>query len=197
MTAAASSKILRVDASMRFDGSLSRQIADKLIGRLAPEAAPGDIVRRDLAAEAPAFVDANWIGANFTAPDERTDAHRATLSASDALVEELRAARTVVIASPVYNFGVPAALKAWIDQIARARVTFRYTENGPVGLLEGKKAYVVVATGGTTVESDIDFATPYLRHVLGFIGIRDVTVIAASKGDVASAEAAIAGLDLD
>ncbi|MEM9054926.1 MAG: NAD(P)H-dependent oxidoreductase, partial [Pseudomonadota bacterium] len=82
---------------------------------------------------------------------------------------------------PVYNFGVPAALKAWIDLVARARKTFKYTETGPVGLLEGKTAYVVIASGGTPSGAQIDFATPYVRHVLGFLGIHEVNVIAADQ----------------
>ncbi len=100
----------------------------------------------------------------------------------------------IVIGAPIYNFGVPATLKAWIDQIARARLTFRYTENGPQGLLTGKKAYILAATGGTEVGSAIDFATPWLKFVLGFIGITDVEVIAAdrgmSRGDAARQHAA-------
>jgi FMN-dependent NADH-azoreductase len=93
----------------------------------------------------------------------------------------VQSADILVIGVPVYNFGVPAALKAWIDMIARARETFKYTENGSVGLLSGKKAYLIVASGGTEVESGIDYATPYMKHVLGFIGVTDVTVIAAGQ----------------
>ena len=103
------------------------------------------------------------------------------LAASDALVEELRGADVVVIGSPIYNFGVPAALKAWVDMIARARLTFRYTPEGPRGLLDGKKAYVVIASGGVPVDSPVDFATPYLRQALRFVGITDVDVIAADQ----------------
>ena len=94
---------------------------------------------------------------------------------------ELKAADVVVIGMPVYNFGIPAALKAWVDLIARARVTFRYAESGPEGLLTGKRAIVVAASGGTPVDSEIDFATPYLRHALGFVGITDVEVVAADR----------------
>jgi FMN-dependent NADH-azoreductase len=93
----------------------------------------------------------------------------------------LKTADAVVIGVPVYNFSISAALKAWIDMVSRARLTFRYTENGPVGLLAGKKAYVVVATGGVPVGSPMDFATPYLRHALSFLGITDVEVIAADR----------------
>ena len=174
-------RVLRVDASARVAGSVTRQLADRLLDGLAAHAPGLDLQRRDLAQGLP-FVDADWVTANLTDPDARTAAHRATLAGSDALVAEVMAADVWVIATPVYNFGVPASLKAWIDQIARARLTFRYTENGPQGLLEGKKVYIVVATGGTEVGSAIDFATPWLKFVLGFLGVRDIQVIAADRG---------------
>ena len=110
----------------------------------------------------------------------------------------MKAADVWVIATPIYNFGVPASLKAWIDQIARARLTFRYTEQGPQGLLQGKKVYILVATGGTEVGSAIDFATPWLKFVLGFLGITDIEVIAADRGMARGAAArvdALAGID--
>jgi FMN-dependent NADH-azoreductase len=146
------------------------------------EAREGDIevTRRDLSDGIP-LVDEAWISANFTPEEERTAQHREALAESDALVAELQAADVVVIGSPIYNFGVPAALKAWVDMIARARLTFRYTANGPEGLLKGKKAYVVVASGGVPVDSPVDFATPYLRQALRFVGITDVDVIAADQ----------------
>ncbi|MGF1500424.1 MAG: FMN-dependent NADH-azoreductase [Paracoccaceae bacterium] len=168
--------VLRIDASMRREGSVTRALADRIVAKLGPDR----MIARDLADGVP-LVDEAWIGANFTLAEDRTDAQRAALSVSDALIEELRAADTLVIGLPVYNFGVPAALKAWIDQVARARVTFRYTESGPVGLLTGKRAIVVVASGGTEVDSGIDFATPYLRHALGFIGINDIRVVKADR----------------
>lgn len=171
--------ILRLDASARTEGSVSRDLADELDAGLAAESG-AKIVRREIGRGLPA-IDGDWIAANFTDPGARTDAHKAALALSDELVGELKAADTLVIAMPIYNFGVPAALKNWVDHIARARVTFRYSEEGPVGLLTGKKAYVVVASGGTEVGSAIDFATPYLRHVLGFVGIGGVTVIAADR----------------
>lgn len=169
--------ILRVDASMRNEGSVSRVLADKLVARLAT--ADSTITERDLA-KGIDLIDEAWIGANFTDPADRTDAQKATLAKSDALVQELREADTLVITAPVYNFHVPAALKAWIDMIARARETFRYTENGPEGLLTGKKAYIVVTSGGTVLGSEYDFISGYLRHVLGFIGITDVSFIDSS-----------------
>lgn len=171
-----SSNILRVDASARKAGSSSRALTDALIARLAPD----EIVTRDLTEVLP-FVTEDWVGANFTDESERTDAQKAELALSDSLVDELVAADTLVIGTPIYNFAVPAALKTWIDLIARARKTFHYTANGPEGLLTDKKAYVLIASGGTEVGSDIDFASGYLRHILAFVGITDVTVIAADQ----------------
>ncbi|WMS44534.1 NAD(P)H-dependent oxidoreductase [Acuticoccus sp. MNP-M23] len=124
------------------------------------------IVLRDLAEQIPQ-VDAAWIAANTSPETERTDQHRQSLALSDALFGELEAADLIVIGLPVYNFGVPASLKAWIDQVCRAQRTFRYTPDGPKGLLEGKRAIVVYAARGTAMGSSIDFASFYLRRVLG------------------------------
>ena len=172
-------RILRIDASARTEGSVSRDLTDRLVARLA--GAGGEVTVRDLARSVPSFVNADWVNANFTTPDDRTDAQNDVLAGSELLVQELEAADYIVIGSPIYNFSVPASLKAWIDQIARARRTFLYTENGPKGLLEGKTAWLVIASGGTSADSDIDFATPYLRQVLGFLGIADIRVIDASR----------------
>ncbi|MBF9028922.1 FMN-dependent NADH-azoreductase [Rhodobacterales bacterium HKCCE3408] len=168
--------ILRIDASARRAGSVSRELVDRIIARLAE----AEVVERDLADGLP-LIDEAWVGANFTPAADRSAAQRDTLALSDALVSELKAADTIVIGLPIYNFGVPAAFKAWVDQIARAGVTFRYTETGPVGLLAGKRAIVAVASGGTAAGSEIDFATGFVRHVLGFIGITDVEFVAADR----------------
>ncbi len=170
-------KILRVDASARKAGSVTRTLADKTIDHLSTNG-PVDLTYRDVSEGVP-FVDEAWVNANFTREHDRSDDQRQRLAGSDALVGELQAADVLVIAMPIYNFGIPASLKAWVDQVARAGLTFKYTETGPKGLLEGKRAIILVASGGTKVGSDIDFATPYIRHALGFIGIDDVTVIAA------------------
>ncbi|MDR6832804.1 MULTISPECIES: NAD(P)H-dependent oxidoreductase [unclassified Sphingopyxis] len=175
------SHILRIDASARHSGSTTRQLTDQLVTRLVERDYGAAVTRRDLAVTPPALLTESWVGANFTDDAERSDDQRAVLAHSDELIAELEAADTIVIGVPVYNFAIPAALKAWIDQIARARRTFRYTETGPEGLLTGKKAYLVVASGGVPVGSDYDFATGYLRHVLGFVGITDVTIIAADQ----------------
>jgi FMN-dependent NADH-azoreductase len=190
-------RVLRVDASARVEGSVSRQLADRLIAGLAERVDELAVTRRDVAQGLP-FVDADWVASNLTDPDARDAAQRRVLAGSDALVDEARSADVWVIATPIYNFGVPASLKAWIDQVARARLTFRYTAQGPEGLLVGKKVYLLVATGGTEVGSGIDFATPWLRFVLGFLGVKDVEVIAADRGNVrgaAARDAAAADID--
>ena len=174
-------RVLRVDASARGEPSVTRQLADLMLRELDERVPDLSVARRDVAAGLP-FVDAAWVGANQTEPGARDAAQRRAPAKSDELVAEVTAADVLVIATPIYNFSVPASLKAWIDQVARARLTFRYTEHGPQGLLAGKKAYVLVATGGTEVGSEIDFATPWLKFVLGFLGITDIEVIAADRG---------------
>ena len=185
--------ILRIDASGRHDGSVTREITDRVIARLGD----AEVITRDLAETPPTLVDQTVIGGYFTPPDRRTDAQRAAIAPSDAVVDELMRADTVVIGMPIYNFGAPAALKGWADMAARAGVTFRYEADGPKGLLRGKRAIVVVASGGTGVGSEIDWATPWLRFFLGFIGIDDVTVIAAGRmnADQGALERAYADVD--
>lgn len=180
-SASQSLRVLRVDASARVEGSVTRHLADLLLQEMAARIPALAVSRRDAAHGLP-FVDAAWVDANLTDPDARSEAQREALAESDALVAEVMAADVLMIATPIYNFGVPASLKAWIDQIARARLTFRYTEQGPQGLLAGKKVYILTATGGTEVGSAIDFATPWLKFVLGFLGLTDVEVIAADRG---------------
>ncbi|MAB09260.1 MAG: FMN-dependent NADH-azoreductase, partial [Hyphomonas sp.] len=167
--------ILRINSSARKDGSLSRELSSLLADALAGET--GNVVVRDLADRPVPQVDADWVGANFTDPSERSDAQRETLKGSDALISELHAADHIVIGVAMYNFSIPSSLKAWIDQVARARETFRYSEAGPEGLLKGKTAWLVMASGGARLDSEADFATPYLRFILGFLGITDVRVI--------------------
>ncbi|MBL4628346.1 MAG: NAD(P)H-dependent oxidoreductase [Roseicyclus sp.] len=168
--------ILRIDASARRDGSVSRDLTDQILGRLNAT----HVTTRDLTTSLP-LIDEAWVGANFTPDDQRTPEQAEKLALSNQLVAEIQAADTLVIGLPIYNFGVPAALKAWIDLIARAGVTFQYTETGPVGLLDGKRAIVAVASGGTEAGSEMDFATGHLRLILNFIGITDVTFVTADR----------------
>ncbi|MEO1677679.1 MAG: NAD(P)H-dependent oxidoreductase [Pseudomonadota bacterium] len=179
--------VLRIYASARRTGSITRELADDIVARLKP----ASVITRDLADQAIPQIDEAWAGANFTPAGDRSVEQQSKLALSDALIGELQAADTIVIGLPIYNFGVPAALKAWVDQVARAGVTFRYSENGPVGLLDGKRAIVAVASGGTEVGSSIDFATGFVRHILGFIGIHDVEFVAADRM-MLDAEASIA-----
>ena len=184
--------VLNIQASARHDGSVTRQLSDKILTEIAAD----QTITRDLATGLP-LLDAAWLAANFTLADDRTDVLRETLTLSDSLITEIKQADTIVIGSPVYNFSVPAVLKAWIDQIARVGVTFKYTPDGPVGLLSGKRAIIVIASGGTPVGSDIDFASGYLKHIMGFIGITDVTIIAADAlGNDADAKIAAANDDI-
>ncbi len=187
-------KILRIDSSARRDGSETRALNDALISRIEASA-DTTVIHRDLAAAAPGFVNEAWVGANFTDPDARSDTQSAALAASDALVAELESADVIVIGAPIYNFNIPAVLKAWIDKVVRARVTFRYGENGPEGLLKDKKAYVMMASGGVPIGSAMDFASPYIRYILGFVGIHEVEFISAAevKDDPRRLDAALAG----
>ncbi|MGB3456616.1 MAG: NAD(P)H-dependent oxidoreductase [Litorimonas sp.] len=171
--------ILRVDSSARHEGSVSRELADIYIDSLAKDR-DVRVETRDVSDALPVVTE-SWIGASFTPEDDRTPAQADALSLSDRLVGELERADLVVLSVPIYNFSVPASLKLWIDQVARAGKTFRYTDNGPVGLLENKRAVILLASGGTQAGSDVDFATPYLKHVLGFLGIHDVETVAADQ----------------
>ena len=175
--------ILQINSSGRLQGSVTRKISNLLVQQISDNQGQSAIVNRDLANGLP-FVDEKWIEANFTAPEERTARHRKALSFSDSLVKEMQQADHIVIASPIYNFSIPAVLKAWVDLVARAKLTFKYTDNGPVGLLEGKKAYLVMASGGVPIGSALDFASTYLKQALAFIGINDVTIIDSSKFDL-------------
>lgn len=172
-------RVLRIDSSAKNEASVTRQLADLVMQRLADQQAV-QVISRDVSQGLP-FLDNAWVAANFTAPEARDTAMQSTLALSDMLVREVQDADVLVIGVPIYNFGVPASLKAWFDLIARARLTFHYTEHGPQGLLSGKKAYLLAASGGTPVGGAIDFATPWLKHVLGFVGINDVEVIAAER----------------
>jgi len=168
--------VLRIDSSARRTGSITRDLTDRIVARLNAD----HVITRDLADALPQITE-DWIGANFTPAEDRTDDQAAELALSNMLIREITEADTLVIGLPIYNFSVPTALKAWIDQISRAGVTFQYTADGPKGLLKGKRAIFAVASGGTLVDSEIDFATTYLRHIMGFIGITDVQIVHADR----------------
>lgn len=170
--------LLRIDASARRTGSVSRELTDAIVSKLAAET----VITRDLAADPLPQLDEGFVTLTKGADaGTLTGAQQDMLALSDQLIGELRRADTVVIGVPVYNFGVPAALKAWIDLVARAGETFRYTAAGPEGLLTGKRVILAVASGGTEAGSPIDFATPYMRHVLGFMGLTEVDLVTADR----------------
>lgn len=171
-------KVLRLDASANPESSGSRKLGDQLLRQIALGNQRIEIRERDLNQNAQ-FIDANWIEANFSAADSRTDAHNLRLAQSDKLIAELEWADHIVLTTPMYNFGIPATLKAWIDQVCRAGVTFRYSAEGPVGLLAGKRADIVITTGGAPLDSAVDFVSGYLRQVLAFIGISEIEIIGA------------------
>ena len=170
--------ILHITSSIRGDESVSNQIGNALVKSLA-SASDASVTSRDLSRNDIPFVDAARFEANLTPTEDRTPEQAALAAIGDTLIAELQTADTIVFSVPVYNFGVPAVVKAWADLVARAGTTFKYTETGPVGLLEGKTVYIAAASGGTPVGSDIDFMSSWLKFFLGFLGIKDVEVIAA------------------
>jgi FMN-dependent NADH-azoreductase len=184
--------ILYLTASIRSEGeSVSRGLGQRLVEGLAAKTG-ASVTTRDLAANDLPFVSAGRFAANLTPAAQRTPEQAELAAIADTLIAELQAADTIVIASPIYNFGPPATLKAWADLVARAGTTFRYTATGPEGLLIGKKAYLAIASGGTPVGSDIDFMSRWLIFFLGFLGITDVEMVAADGIMGADGEAKIA-----
>ena len=176
-------RILRLNASANIEASTSKKLGDRLVEQLRNEYGDIEINQRNLN-QGLTFIDNEWVAANFTASEERSEDQRARLAFSDSLIEELRQADHIVLTTPMYNFGIPASLKAWVDLIARAGVTFRYTENGPVGLLGNKRVDIVITTGGAPLESPVDFVSGYLRQIFGFIGIDDINIIGADRMNV-------------
>jgi FMN-dependent NADH-azoreductase len=173
-------KLLYINSSVRKEGSISRQVTREFIEQWQA-AHPGDhVIERDLAASPIPHLTEETLGAFFTAADQRTPEQAAAAKLSDDLIAELSGADILVIGAPMYNFSVSSGLKAWIDHVARAGLTFNYTENGPVGLLKGKQVYVFTSRGGVYSHGpakSMDFHETYLRGVLGFIGLTDVTFV--------------------
>jgi FMN-dependent NADH-azoreductase len=171
--------ILRIDSSARHGGSASRELAGRLIDRLGHVT----VTERDLAAGVP-LLDESTLAAMWTPAADRTDDQNAQLHIADEFIDELVAADAIVIGLPIYNFGPPATMKAWADLVARAGTTFRYTENGPEGLVPDKPVYVIVASGGVPVGSPMDLSSAWLTTFLGFLGLHDVTIIPAGQLNV-------------
>ena len=181
--------ILQINASARREGSQSTSLANKIVDRLRSKNPSAKLVRRDLAQNPAQFIDDAALAALFSPPENRTPEQAARVAIDDALIAELQAADILVLGVPMYNFGIPVQLKAWLVAITRAKVTFQYTENGVEGLLKGKKVYVALARGGRYRDTPADSQVPYLKTILGFIGLNDVEFIYA-EGLAMGAESA-------
>ena len=194
------STLLHIDSSARSGGSISRQLTASFAQQWQAKNPGGKVVHRDLAANALPHLSESLLGAYFTPADARSAEQAEVIKQSDALVDELLAADTIVIGVPMYNFAPPSTLKAWIDHVFRGGRTGSYTETGPVGLAKGKKAVIILSRGGKYSEGPmeaLDFQGKYLKGALGFIGITDVELVVAegvSMGEEA-AKAAVAGAE--
>ncbi len=184
--------ILQINASARRNGANSTQLANTIVARLQAVNPAATRTLRDLAVTPHPVLDEAALGALFTPADQRTPAQAARVALDDALIAEIQAHDTIVLGVPMYNFGIPVQLKSWLDAIARAGVTFRYTEAGPEGLLKGKKVYVALARGGMYRDTANDSQVPYLKTILGFLGLTDVSFIYA-EGLAMGAEAVTKG----
>ena len=176
--------LLKLDSSPMGDRSISRKLTTKFAESWLKTHPGGKVVERDLTTSNLPVLDASWVGAAYTPEGSRTAAQRQALAVSDSLINDLQQADEYVFGVPMHNFSIPSTLKLWIDQVVRAGKTFSYGATGPKGLLTGKKATLLLASGGEygkgSAMASFDFVTPYLQAVLGFLGITDVTIIAAS-----------------
>jgi FMN-dependent NADH-azoreductase len=174
--------LLHLDSSP-LETSISRELAREFVKTWKDSNPDGSVIYRDLAANAPSPVDTAWIYSAYTPEASRTPEQKAALALSDELIAELEQADEYVIGAAMHNFSIPSVLKLWIDQVARAGRTFTYSEAGPKGLLVGKKATIIVASGGVyqpgTPMGALNFVDPYLKTVLGFLGVTEVTVVSA------------------
>jgi len=184
--------ILQINASARREGANSTKVANSVVERLKAAHPAARFTLRDLAVTPHPVLDEAALGALFTPAEQRTPEQAARVALDDALIAEIQAHDTLVLGVPMYNFGVPVQLKAWIDAIARAGTTFRYTATGPEGLLQGKTVYVALARGGLYRDTPNDSQVPYLKAVLGFLGLTDVRFIYA-EGLAMGPEAAAKG----
>jgi FMN-dependent NADH-azoreductase len=176
-------RILRIDASANASSANSKKLGDKLIQKLETQYQGIEVTQRDLNRDLQ-FIDESWVNANFTATHDRSEAQHQELAFSDRLIDEIRHAEHIVLTTPMYNFGIPATLKSWIDLICRAGVTFQYTADGPVGLINDKRIDIVITTGGVSLQSPVDFVSDYLKQVFRFIGIEDINIIAADQMNI-------------
>lgn len=172
--------LLQINSSINNGKGESSQLARQFVEAYVANHPETRVIKRDVAAgEAVPHLTAERFGAFIAKPEERSPAQQAVVEYSDALINELKQAELIVLGLPMYNFGVPSQLKAYFDHVARAGVTFKYTEKGPVGLLTGKKAYVFAARGGIYAGTPMDTQTSYVRDFLRFLGVADVEFVYA------------------
>jgi FMN-dependent NADH-azoreductase len=182
--------LLHIKSSIFGGHGQSSQLSDRFVAQWRDNNAAAEVTERDLAVEAVPHLDGEVVAGFMSADADRNAKQLQAVALSEELIGELQVADIIVLGLPMYNFGIPSTLKAWIDHVARAGITFQYTENGPEGLLKGKKAYVIAARGGLYEGSAADTQTPYIKTILGFMGITDVTMVAAeglNMGDDAKA----------
>lgn len=173
------SNVLIIESSARQQGSFSRQLTQQFVSQWQAAHPADQVTLRDLALNPVPHLDANLLGGWMKPEAQRNADEQSSLQRSNELTDELLAADVLMLAAPMYNFAIPSTLKAWLDHVLRAGLTFKYTDTGPQGLLTGKKAYVLTARGGIYAGSTADHQEPYLRQVLAFVGIHDVTFIHA------------------
>ncbi len=171
--------ILQINASARREGANSTRVANSIVARLQSKDPQAVLTLRDLAVDPHPSMDEDALAALFTSADQRTIEQSARVALDDELIAEVQAADVIVLGVPMYNLGISSQLKNWIDAIARVGVTFRYTAQGPEGLIKGKTVYVGLARGGMYRDTEYDTQAPYLKTVLGFLGITDVHFIYA------------------
>jgi FMN-dependent NADH-azoreductase len=175
--------LLKLDSSPMGDRSISRKLTAKFVDAWRKAHPGGEVISRDLSKVGIPVVDGSWVGAAYTPEEARSPEQRNVLALSDALVAELLQADELVLGVPMHNFSIPSTLKLWIDQVMRVGKAFRYSAAGPEPLLKNKKATLLIASGGAygegTAMESLNFVAPYLRAVFGFVGISDVTIIAA------------------
>jgi len=189
--------LLQINASLFADNGQSSRLSNNFVAGWRAAHPDGKVISRVFAEQPVPHLDAQRFSAFIAKPEERSAEQQVVIDYSDALIDEIRSADVIVLGLPMYNFGVPSTLKAYFDHIARAGVTFRYTEKGPEGLLKGKKVYVFAARGGLYVGTSRDTQTGYVRDFLGFIGIDDVEFVYAEGLNMgeASKQTALAGAE--